>query len=122
MSSENHLRILIYRLAHALENDEDFDVDKALLAIERAKESLETTFRSYQKSCPAEATDARECMTTSVALFYGALSNIEEYIDSCQEHLLAEARSEADRATILLEQALDWAQSIAERNNPHQIY
>ncbi|MCA9781661.1 MAG: hypothetical protein KC800_33315 [Candidatus Eremiobacteraeota bacterium] len=120
--SDNQLRILIFRLAHALENDEDFDVDKALLAIEQAKASLETTFQNYQKSCPPEAKAASDCMTDAVALFYGALTNLEEYIDSCEEHLLTRARGEADRASILLEQALDWAESIAEQNNPHQLY
>lgn len=120
--SDNQLRILIFRLAHALENDEDFDVDKALLAIEQAKDSLKSTFQSYQKNCPPEAKAANDCMTDAVALFYGALTNLEEYIDSCEEHLLARARSEADGGTVLLEQALDWAQSIAEQNNPHQLY
>ena len=82
--SDNQLRILIFRLAHALENDEDFDVDKALLAIEQAKDSLKSTFQSYQKNCPTEAKAAKDCMTDAVALFYGALTNLEEYIDSCE--------------------------------------
>lgn len=120
--SDNQLRILILRLAGALENDEDFDVDRALVAIEKAKVSLQTTFLNYQKSCPPEAKEARECMVDAVALFYGALTNLEKYIDSCEDHLLSLATSEAERGSVLLEHALDWAQSIAEKNNPHKLY
>jgi hypothetical protein len=120
--SENQLRLLILRIADALEKDEDFDIDQALVAIEQAKGSLEMTYQSYQRTCPPEAKVASEAMTDSVALFYGALSNLEEFIDSCDDALLVQVRNEVDVASQLLERALDWAQSVAESNNPNQLY
>lgn len=120
--SENHLKLLILRLADALETDEDFDIDSALATIEQAKASLNFTFQNYQRTCPPEAHAANACLTDAVALFYGALTNLEEYTDSCEEKLLQQARAEAQQAGELLERALDWAESIAEKNNPHQLY
>lgn len=120
--SENHLRLLIHRLANAFEQDEDFDIDQALITIEQAKVSLDQTYQKYQKACPPEVKAASDCMAGSATLFYGALTNLEEFTDTCEEALLERARNEADRASVLLEQALDWAQSIAEQNNPEQLY
>ena len=91
-------------------------------AIAEAKASLQTTYQAYQRSCPPEAQLASEYMGDSVALFYGALTNLEEYIDCCEDELLILARSEAVQAGELLERALDWAESVANSNNPHQMY
>jgi hypothetical protein len=120
--SENHLRLLIDRIADALERDEEFNIDEALLVIEQAKASLDLTYQRYQKSCPPEAKAASECVAASVTLFYGALSRLEEYTDTCEGILLEQAKSEAERASQLLESALDWAQSVAESDNPQQLY
>ena len=120
--SENQPKRLILRTADALERDEDLDIDQVLSALAEAKASLQTTYQAYQRSCPPEAQLASEYMGDSVALFYGALTNLEEYIDCCEDELLILARSEAVQAGELLERALDWAESVANSNNPHQMY
>lgn len=119
--AENQLKILIERLALALETDEDFDVDQALKVIEQAKASLQETYQHYQKACPPEAQIAAECLKNSVTLFYGALTSLEEYIETCEEELLPTARAEAAKASEQLEAALDWAQAITSTDNPEQV-
>jgi len=109
-------------MAHALENDEDFDIDAALDAIAQMKTQLKATYENYQKSCPPDAEAARACMSDSVTLYYGALTHLEEFIDTCEDSLIAEARAEAEQAGRLLNHALDWVQSVAEANNPQQLY
>lgn len=120
--SENHLRELINRIADALESDEDFDVDEALRVIEQTKTSLHRTFQRYQKACPPEAKDASECLTASVTLFFGALTNLETYTDTCEDALLKQARTEAEQAGVLLDEALDWAHSVTERHKQQGLY
>ena len=119
---ENQLKTLIIRIADAFQEDQDIDVDEALSVIAQAKTSLESTYRQYQRNCPPEAKSAAEALSSSVTLFYGALGYLEEYSDSCEDQLLELARTEAERASILLEQALDWAESVAKSNNPRDVH
>lgn len=120
--AENHLRNLVHRIAYSLEHDDDFDVDQALEVIEEAKSAIQKTYQNYQRACPPEVEEASECMADSAALFYGSLTALEEYIESCDPTFLERARTEVDHGSKLLNRALDWAVSVSNQNNPHELY
>lgn len=114
MSEDNHLKKFIHDLVALMRRDEELDYEATLLTIEDFRAQLEEFYNKYEGSCPEGAEELRQLMQDAITLLYGALENLEAFIEEPDERLLDLALQEAEESDELMQRAAKMAMSASE--------
>ncbi len=104
------LSLFVNRFIEILRTDADIDLDRVLDEFDQHRARLETFYEKYRDD-DSEGSDPEVSAMAqrSCVLYFGALENLEKYLEDGDVGLLTKAIEYTDEAGDILDQVQSWA-------------